>query len=152
MPQVSNRPGQIQHGDLQLLAGMADPMSHVVSFALCIYEQPTRQIERRGIGKELIEVGVGNAHILNPFVLGVADERATLAVPPGDVGLQLDTATLVEGDAPDAVIGPERTVRETERFAEREGYEVLEHSIYVHQKNRLPGWRLVRFRWSSAGG
>ena len=117
--QMVNRPGQVQRRDLQPFAGVADPMGHIVGFALGIYEQPTREIKRGGVGKELIEIGVGCARIPNPLVLGVADERAILAVLPGEVALELDTATLVEGsNALDAAIGTERTVREAKRFAE----------------------------------
>ena len=131
---------------------MADHVHRMVGFALGIDEQPARQIERGGIGEELIEIGVGHAVIPNPLVLGIADERTDRAVPPREVRPEIDAPLLVERDNGDAAIPRERTVREAQGFAERQGNEVLEYLVHVPSGIRAPVPRLGRSRWSRAAG
>ena len=57
---------------------------------LRISQQAAGQVEGGGVGEHLVKVYVGNPLVLNTFVLGVADERACVAVPPGEVWSETD--------------------------------------------------------------
>src|SRR5205823_4645844 len=95
------------------------------------------------VGEELIEVGVVAAAGAGALVLGVTDEDAGTAFPPGEVGLEMERAGLVEGQAAGgaAAVGGGRTealgegrVGETEGVAEGGDDEVLEDLVHVDEE------------------
>ena len=58
--------------------------------ALCIDQQPARKIERGGVRKQLVQIGVGGTLVGEVLVLRVAHEHAFPAVPPGEVRSEMD--------------------------------------------------------------
>ena len=134
--QRCRRAGQVDRRGLQQLARVAHAVGGRFLLALRVDQQPARQVERRGVGQQLIQVGVGDVRVLDALVLHVAGERAVPAVPPRQVGLEPHPSGNVQRDPPDLLVGAEHAVRHVQRVAERPGDELLEDHIHVDQEAR----------------
>lgn len=66
------------------------------SFALGVDQQPAGQVERSGVGEDLIQVGVGDRSVVDALVLGITDEFAGVPAPPNQIRFKADTPTRVE--------------------------------------------------------
>ena len=80
------RPGQVERDHVEALASVPHAVRRRVRLSLRINEEPAREVERGGVGQQLIQVGVGHGRIGQVLVLGVAHEGADRAVPPRQVG------------------------------------------------------------------
>jgi len=56
--------------------------------ASSVDEQSVGEVKRRGVGEQLVEVGVRDTLDLGPLVLAVSDETASIVLPPRQIGCE----------------------------------------------------------------
>ena len=83
---------QVERDNVQSLARISDSVRRRIRLALRVNQQSARQIERGGVGEQLVQVGVGDTLDSHALVLRIAYERTSLTVPPSEIRFQLDAA------------------------------------------------------------
>lgn len=77
-------------------ARLADDVAGWSLVSGCVNEVPNAETKNCAVGQELIEIGVREAGWLLGLMLRIDHRRGLTACAPDDVGLQQDTARLVQ--------------------------------------------------------